>query len=102
MENEFSSIPPIDADPIPFPNVGVTSEISPADMRASKYSAGLDSTTVINSSAPAKSSDEYAQWLSSIGRNVEFLEQLVAADFWQGEDLAPFNQAITKGRKILG
>ena len=63
---------------------------------AQNYSAALDSVTVITELMALSSRD--ADQKSTVARNVEHLELMVAKDYWTTEDLAPLNAAITAGK----
>jgi hypothetical protein len=67
-------------------------EISPEK----HYSAALDSVNLINELV-AKS-DRTEEDNSTIARNVEHLEIMVAKEFWNGQDLAPLHAAIAAGK----
>jgi hypothetical protein len=64
--------------------------------RARHYSAALDSVAIINSDQPDAFSEE--EWKECIKRNVEHLEIMVVKDFWVGEDMKPFTDAIAAGK----
>jgi hypothetical protein len=63
---------------------------------ARHYSAAMDSVNLINTllAKPSLTEDEQ----SSIARNVEHLEIMVAKDFWTTENLSPLQDAITAGK----
>lgn len=65
--------------------------LTPEDIQR-QYSAALDSVNLLNAGKPEKMTDE--DWADTVSRNVEHLRIMVAKDFWQGQDLAPLQQAI--------
>ena len=62
---------------------------------AQNYSAALDSVTLITELMALDSRTD--EQTSTVARNVEHLELMVAKDYWTTEDLAPLNAAITAG-----
>jgi len=62
---------------------------------AQHYSAAMDSVNLINELMALDSRD--ADETSTVSRNVEHLQIMVAKDYWTTEDLAPLNAAITAG-----
>jgi len=58
------------------------------------YSAMLDSVGVIT--AALADPEKYADDETLISRNVEHLTQMLAKDFWTGEDMAPVIDAISR------
>lgn len=56
------------------------------------YNAAMDSVNLLNAGKPNDMSDD--DWADTVSRNVEHLKIVVAKDFWTGEDLTPFNNAI--------
>jgi hypothetical protein len=62
---------------------------------AQHYSAAMDSVNLINELMALDSRD--TDETSTVSRNVEHLQIMVAKDYWTTEDLAPLNAAITAG-----
>ena len=71
-----------------------------AEEIARHYSAAMDSVNLINAGKPEDMSDE--DWADTVARNVGHLTIMVAKDFWQGQDMAPLNAAITAGKQYIG
>jgi len=67
-----------------------------AEEIASHYAAAMDSVNLINSEKPELTSD--TDWKSTLERNAEHLEIMVAKDYWTTEDLTPFTAAIATAR----
>ena len=65
--------------------------LTPEDIQR-HYSAALDSVNLLSAGKPEDMTDE--DWADTVSRNVEHLRIMVAKDFWQGQDLAPLQQAI--------
>ena len=63
---------------------------------AQNYSAALDSVTLVNALMALSSRDDEQK--TTVARNVEHLELMVAKDYWTSEDLAPLNAAIAAGK----
>jgi len=73
-------------------------EVNPAK----RYSAALDSVSLINDRIAAALPDQTSeQRRSDIDRNVEHLKIAVAWDIWTTEDLTPLNNAIASGTAWL-
>ena len=64
-----------------------------AEEIARHYSAALDSVALINGGKPQGVED--AEWESTVARNKEHLNIMLAKDFWTTEDLAPLQQAAS-------
>ena len=64
---------------------------------AQQYSASMDSVNLINDLLAKPSLTEEEQ--STVDRNVEHLEIMVAKDFWTTEDLTPLTDAIAAGKQ---
>ena len=67
-------------------------ELTEQEQIAQHYSAALDSVNLLSAGKPEDMTDE--DWADTVSRNVEHLRIMVAKDFWQGQDLAPLQQAI--------
>jgi|TARA_B100000073_G_scaffold31127_1_gene23667 hypothetical protein len=65
---------------------------------AQNYSAAVDSVNLINRLDALESLTDEDK--DTVKRNVEHLELMVAKDYWTTEDLAPFNAAVTAGKKL--
>ena len=65
---------------------------------AQNYSAAVDSVNLINRLHALESLTDEDK--DTVKRNVEHLELMVAKDYWTTEDLAPFNAAVTAGKKL--
>jgi len=63
---------------------------------AQNYSAALDSVNLINDLMALSSRNDEQK--TTVTRNVEHLELMVAKDYWTSEDLAPLNAAIAAGK----
>lgn len=57
------------------------------------YKAAIDSVNLLNVGKPEGMDD--MEWAACVKRNVEHLKIMVAKDFWNGQDLAPLNAAIS-------
>lgn len=66
-------------------------DITPEDIQR-HYDAAMDSVNLLNAGKPERMTDE--DWADTVARNKEHLQIMVAKDFWQGQDLAPLQQAI--------
>ena len=68
------------------------------------YSAALDSVSLINDIIAGKQmvDADAEEKKACVERNVGHLEIMVAKDFWQGQNMAPLNSAITAGKAYLG
>ena len=73
--------------------------IPTAEEIARHYTAALDSVTLVNGLAAKETLTEDEK--STIRRNVEHLELMVAKDFWTDEDLTPFTDAIEAGNEAV-
>ena len=62
---------------------------------AQKYSAALDSVTLINALMDLSSRTE--EETATVARNVEHLQIMVAKTYWTSEDLDLLNDAVTRG-----
>ena len=67
-----------------------------AEEVARHYAAAMDSVTLINSEKPEFTTDE--DWKSTLERNADHLEIMVAKDYWTTEDLTPFTAAIATAK----
>lgn len=78
-------------------------EIS-AEQIQQHYNAALDSVDLINGviSGTQMTEESEADKKACINRNVGHLEIMVAKEYWQGQDMAPLNAAITAGKQYLG
>ncbi len=67
------------------------------------YDAAMDSVSLINAViAGTQMSEESEQDKKAcVERNVGHLTIMVAKDYWQGQDMAPLNAAITAGNAYL-
>tara|TARA_R100001463_G_scaffold83389_1_gene137986 strand:+ start:1289 stop:1507 length:219 start_codon:yes stop_codon:yes gene_type:complete len=63
---------------------------------AQNYSAALDSVNLINDLMALSSRNDEQK--TTVARNVEHLELMIAKDYWTSEDLAPLNAAIAAGK----
>lgn len=68
-------------------------DIPSSEEIARRYSAMLDSVTLINALVPTQDAED----LDTLDRNVRHLEQMLRNDWWAGYDLAPINAAIVAG-----
>jgi hypothetical protein len=59
---------------------------------AQHYSAAMESSSLINEIVTSGDTD--AESVDALSRNKEYLESMVAKDFWTTEDLTPFTAAI--------
>lgn len=57
------------------------------------YDAAMDSVNLLNAGKPEGMDD--ADWADCKKRNVDHLKIMVAKTWWNGQDLAPLNAAIT-------
>jgi hypothetical protein len=71
------------------PTAPLTLTVDPAR----QYAAAMDSVRLINALRAKASLTEEEQ--STIARNVEHLEIMLAKDYWTTEDLTPFQAAVT-------
>ena len=76
------------------------SEVKTAEEIAQDYTAMGHSVTLINGIIDgSKMADEEAEdRQSTVDRNVEHLELMVAKDFWTDESMTAVNSAITAGK----
>ena len=67
------------------------------------YNAALDSVSLINGiiDGTRMSEESEAEKKATVERNVGHLGIMVAKDFWQGQDMAPLNAAITAGNAYI-
>ena len=68
------------------------------------YNAALDSVSLINDIIAGKQmvDADAEEKKACVERNVGHLGIMVAKDFWQGQNMAPLNSAITAGKAYLG
>jgi hypothetical protein len=62
-----------------------------AQQIAKHYSACMDSVNLINAGKQERFTDE--EWTNILARNKEYLQQMLAQDFWTTEDLEPLRLA---------
>ena len=58
---------------------------------AQHYSASMDSVNLLTRGKPAGMSD--AEWTSTVQRNKDHLDIMIAKDYWTNEDLTPLEDA---------
>ena len=66
-------------------------ELTPEQI-AQHYKAALDSVDLINGAKPEGIED--SEWSDTVARNKEYLEIMLAKDFWTTEDLKPLQDAV--------
>jgi hypothetical protein len=69
-----------------------------AEEIAQHYSATMDSVNLINELMDLDSLDE--EQVATVDRNVRHLELMVEKDYWNEEDLQPFENAIIRGKTL--
>ena len=76
------------------------SEIKTAEDIAQDYTAMGHSVELINGviAGTSMADDEAADKQSTVDRNVEHLELMVAKEFWTNESMTASNSAITAGK----
>jgi hypothetical protein len=65
---------------------------------AQNYKAAMDSVDLINELVAKDSLD--AEDLDTLDRNVRHLEIMLGRDYWTDEDLTPFSDAVAAGKAV--
>jgi hypothetical protein len=65
---------------------------------AQHYKAAMDSVDLINELVAKDSLD--AEDLDTLDRNVRHLEIMLGRDYWTDEDLTPFSDAVAAGKAV--
>ena len=75
-------------------------EVKTAEEIAQDYTAMGHSVDLINAviAGTQMADEEAADRQSTVDRNVEHLELMVAKDYWTSEDMTAVNSAITAGK----
>ena len=78
----------------------MSEDVKTAEDIAQDYTAMGHSVTLINEviAGTQMADDEAADKQSSVDRNVEHLELMVAKDYWTNESMTASNSAITAGK----
>ena len=67
-------------------------EVPPAEEIARHYDAAMDSVRLLLAGKPEYMPE--SDWPDCVRRNVDHLEHMISRPWWDGYDLAPFQQAI--------
>jgi len=67
-------------------------ELTSEEIQA-RYDAAMDSVNLLNDGKPEDMAND--EWTDCVARNVGHLEIMVAKDDWNGQDLSPFQSAIS-------